>query len=65
VFPSFTGKDGGTVKYLKWKDSGCRLYIPPMVTPILGNAIIPVLGTEGEKKALKAVQVRTEVTQLV
>ena len=56
VFPSFTGKDGGTVKYLQRKDSGCRLYIPPMVTPVLGNPIIPVLGTEGEKKALKAVQ---------
>ncbi len=43
-------------KYLCRKESGNYLYIPFQVRPVLGELSIPLLITEGEKKALKAAQ---------
>lgn len=43
-------------KYLAKRDSGCRLYIPSKVVPVLGDLSVPIYLTEGEKKALKACQ---------
>lgn len=43
-------------KYLTGKNSGNHLYIPHKVKPILTDISIPLYITEGEKKALKAVQ---------
>jgi hypothetical protein len=43
-------------KYFQKKDSGNRLYIPPLAASIFGDATIPLYITEGEKKALKACQ---------
>lgn len=43
-------------KYLCRKDSGNHLYIPFQVRPVLRELSIPLLITEGEKKALKAAQ---------
>lgn len=43
-------------KYLCRKDSGNRLYIPHKTRPILPDVSTPLYITEGEKKALKAIQ---------
>lgn len=43
-------------KYLAKRDSGCRLYIPSKVVPVLGDLSVPIYLTEGEKKAQKACQ---------
>jgi len=43
-------------KYLAKRDSGCRLYLPSKVVPVLGDLSVPIYLTEGEKKALKATQ---------
>lgn len=43
-------------KYLTGKNSENHLYIPHKVRPILADRPIPLYITEGEKKALKAVQ---------
>lgn len=48
--------DKGTVKYYQKAGSPCRLYFPPGVEAILQDASCPLYFTEGEKKALKAVQ---------
>lgn len=47
---------GKCAKYLSPKGSKNRLYIPPGVEKILVDPAIPLYLTEGEKKALKAVQ---------
>ncbi len=47
----------GKAKYLTPKDAGCRLYIPPLLPPEhLTDPQVPLVFTEGPKKALKAVQ---------
>jgi hypothetical protein len=56
VFPPYTAKDGSTARYLQRKESGSRLYVPSPAQPVLSNPVIPLLWTEGEKKALKACQ---------
>ncbi len=43
-------------KYLCRKDSGNRLYIPQKIRSILPDVAKPLYITEGEKKALKAIQ---------
>jgi len=48
------GKTGP--KYLQMKDTGNRLYIPPLAASILSDPAKPIRFTEGEKKALKACQ---------
>ncbi len=51
------GKDGKKKpKYLCRKNSGNHLYLPSRVRPFLCDPSIPLYITEGEKKALKAVQ---------
>jgi hypothetical protein len=56
VFPAYIDADGNHVKYLQRKESGARLYVPPICEPILANPAIPIGYTEGEKKSAKACQ---------
>jgi hypothetical protein len=51
LFPS-----QGNVKYYQRAGTPARLYIPPRARAALPNTLTPVYLTEGEKKALKAVQ---------
>ncbi len=48
--------DGKPAKYLSPKNCGNRLYVPKEVIPVLKDTKIPLVITEGEKKALAAVQ---------
>ena len=43
-------------KYIQPKGTGNRLYIPKQLEAILKDSSIPICITEGEKKALKAIQ---------
>src|SRR5262249_56946159 len=53
----FVDDEGHSAKYLTAKNAGNRLYIPPIYTDrIFKDASIPVILTEGEKKALKGAQ---------
>ena len=54
----FSDKNGKIAKYLTRKGAGNRLYIPPSLisNKVLSDPTIPLLITEGEKKALKATQ---------
>jgi putative DNA primase/helicase len=52
----FTDKEGRVAKYLSPRKAGNHLYIPPTYTDELQDASIPVIITEGEKKALKGAQ---------
>lgn len=53
----FYENEGEHPKYLQKKNSGARLYIPPILdTQILKDINIALYITEGEKKALKACQ---------
>lgn len=56
VFPSYSDRQGHTVKYLQRKGTGTRLYIPPGCAAVVHDASIPLAITEGEKKALKLTQ---------
>jgi len=56
VFPSFTNKNGSKVKYLQRKGTGVHFYVLQPVQRILPNPSAPIYFTEGEKKAVKAVQ---------
>lgn len=50
-------QNGRKAKYLQAKNSENHLFIPPLYpTPTLGDSSIPVILTEGEKKALKGAQ---------
>lgn len=55
-FPSFVDKKGYKRKYLQREGTGNHLYIPQSVIPQLQDTTVPLYITEGEKKALKAVQ---------
>ena len=48
--------DKGTVKYYQKAGSPSRLYFPPGIGSFLRDASSPIFFTEGEKKALKAIQ---------
>jgi hypothetical protein len=53
----FHDSEGRAAKYLTAKNAGNRLYIPPIYTDrIFRDVAIPVVLTEGEKKALKGAQ---------
>jgi hypothetical protein len=53
----FIDSEGRAAKYLTAKDAGNRLYIPPVYSDgIFSDTAIPVVITEGEKKALKGSQ---------
>ena len=56
VFPSFTKRDGHTVKYLQRPGTGVQLYNPPLAAKVLKDPSKPLGWTEGEKKAAKACQ---------
>ncbi len=49
-------RDGKSVKYESPVGSGVRLYFPPATCKVLMDARVPLLVTEGEKKAAKADQ---------
>ncbi len=51
VFPLFTDKQGRAVKYLQRPRSGVRLYLPDRVRAVLPDPDVPLVFTEGEKKA--------------
>src|SRR5262249_45973362 len=51
-----TGRDGRLVKYEAPKGLPLEPYFPPHVLPLLADASVPLLLTEGEKKALRACQ---------
>ena len=55
LFPPLAG-DKGTMRYAQPKGTGVRLYIPPLARQVLKNPTMPLMITEGEKKALKACQ---------
>lgn len=48
--------NGEKPKYIQRKNSGNRLYIPSTVRSVLNDSSITLYITEGEKKALKAIQ---------
>jgi len=53
----FADDEGRLAKYLTAKNAGNRLYIPPIYAErIFKDTSIPVIITEGEKKALKGAQ---------
>src|SRR5262249_47682102 len=52
----FFDRFGKPSKYLSPKGAGNRLYVPPGVEVVLSEHTRPLWLTEGEKKALKAVQ---------
>jgi hypothetical protein len=54
--PRTSKKDGKPVKYESPCGTGNRTYFPPGVGPALGDPTVPLLLTEGEKKAAAAVQ---------
>jgi hypothetical protein len=44
------------IKYEQPRGVGLRIYVPPMVWPLMADPSLPLLVTEGEKKALAAAQ---------
>jgi len=54
IFPAIEDKDGHTMKYLQRPGTGCHLYIPARVRPLLADSSVPLILVEGEKKALAA-----------
>lgn len=51
-FPPLLNADGKPIRYLQRAGTGCRLYVPPSVAPLLADPAHPLAITEGEKKAL-------------
>lgn len=56
LFPPIPDKDGHTVRYYQPAGTAPRLYLPPRAQAALADPSVPLLITEGEKKALKADQ---------
>lgn len=52
LFPPLLDRDGKPQRYLQRAGTGCRLYVPPLVAPVLTDPVHPLAITEGEKKAL-------------
>lgn len=52
MFPPLVGADGKPIRYLQRGDTGCRLYVPPTVAPVLADVTKPLAFVEGEKKCL-------------
>ncbi len=51
-FPPPLDSDGKPIRYLQRPDTGCRLYTPPAIIPLLPDPTCPLAITEGEKKTL-------------
>jgi len=56
LFPPVGDGQGHTIRYYQRAGTPPRLYIPPPAHAALADATVPLLITEGEKKALKANQ---------
>jgi hypothetical protein len=56
LFPPVSDGQGHTMRYYQRAGTPPRLYIPPPARAALADATVPLLITEGEKKALKATQ---------
>ncbi|PWU23503.1 MAG: hypothetical protein C5B48_08470 [Candidatus Rokuibacteriota bacterium] len=56
LFPSVSDGQGHTIRYYQRAGTPPRLYIPPPARAVLADPAVPLLITEGEKKALKANQ---------
>jgi hypothetical protein len=56
LFPPVSGGDGHTIRYYQRAGTSPRLYIPAPARAMLADPTVPLLITEGEKKALKANQ---------
>jgi hypothetical protein len=56
LFPPVSDGDGHTIRYYQRAGTPPRLYVPGPARPALADPRVPLLITEGEKKALKANQ---------
>jgi hypothetical protein len=56
LFPPVSDADGHTIRYYQGGGTPARLYIPARARAALADPHVPLLITEGEKKALKANQ---------
>jgi len=56
LFPPVADGQGHTIRYYQCGGTPPRLYIPPPARAALADASVPLVMTEGEKKALKASQ---------
>jgi hypothetical protein len=56
VFPTNLKTRSGKLRYTQPTGSGVHVYVPPVVRPVLQDAMSPLGIVEGEKKALKACQ---------
>ena len=56
LFPPVSDGQGHTIRYYQRAGTPPRLYIPPPARAALADATVPLLITEGEKKALKSNQ---------
>ena len=56
LFPPVSDGQGHTVRYYQRAGTPPRLYVPAPVRAALTDPAVPLLITEGEKKALKANQ---------
>jgi len=54
LFPPVPDKDGHAIRYYQPAGTAPRLYLPPRARAALADPSVPLLITEGEKKALKA-----------
>lgn len=52
IFPPIIGPDGKPIRYLQRAETGCPLYVPQSVAPLLPDPSHPLAITEGEKKSL-------------
>jgi hypothetical protein len=56
LFPPVSDSNGHTIRYYQRAGTTPRLYVPALARPALADPGVPLLITEGEKKALKASQ---------
>ncbi len=56
LFPPISDGEGHTIRYYQRSGTPPRLYIPARARTALADPTVPLLITEGEKKALKAIQ---------
>ena len=56
LFPPVSDGQGHTIRYYQRAGTPARLYVPAPARAALADATVPLLITEGEKKALKANQ---------
>jgi len=56
LVPPLVDADGKPISYLQRGGTGCRLYVPPSVAPVLADVTKPLAFVEGEKKTLAVCQ---------